>query len=138
MIRAMGAVQGQVTSGACSVSQAAALAALTGDQALLTTRLEEMRQRRDRVVAALNAIDGIRCPAPDGAFYVFPDIRGAMAKGGFDTDADFCAALLDQQGLAIVPGRAFGLPGHARLSFAYAKEEIEAGLARIAAFVAAF
>ena len=138
MIRAMGAVQGQVTSGACSVSQAAALAALTGDQALLTTRLKEMRQRRDRVVAALNAIEGIRCPAPDGAFYVFPDIRGAMAKGGFDTDADFCAALLDQQGLAIVPGRAFGLPGHARLSFAYAKEEIEAGLARIAAFVAAF
>lgn len=138
MIRAMGAVQGQVTSGACSIAQAAALEAVTGDQSLLVDRRDAMRARRDRMVSALNAVDGIVCPVPDGAFYVFPDIRGAMAAGGFATDVDFCAALLEQGNVAIVPGRAFGLPGHARLSFAYADQDIEAGLTRIAEFVAGF
>ncbi|NIA69663.1 pyridoxal phosphate-dependent aminotransferase [Pelagibius litoralis] len=132
MIRAMGAVQGQVTSGACSVSQAAALAALQGDESLLESRRETLHARRDKVVAALNAVPGIRCPTPDGAFYVFPDVTGAMQRGGYANDADFCAGLLDRAGLAIVPGRAFGLPGHVRLSFAYSEAELDAGLSRIA------
>ena len=131
LIRAMGSVQGQITSGACSIAQAAALAALTGDQGLLATRLVAMRARRDRVVAGLNAMPGVRCPAPDGAFYVFPDITGAIAAGGFASDAELCAWLLDEAGVAIVPGRAFGLPGHARLSFAYAEADLEAGIGRI-------
>ena len=131
LIRAMGSVQGQITSGACSIAQAAALAALTGDQGLLATRLAAMRARRDRVVAGLNAMPGVRCPAPDGAFYVFPDITGAIAAGGFASDAELCAWLLDEAGVAIVPGRAFGLPGHARLSFAYAEADLEAGIGRI-------
>lgn len=138
LIRAMGVVQGQVTSGACSIAQAAALAAVTGDQLLLGERRIAMRGRRDRMVAALNAMPGISCLLPDGAFYVFPDIRGAMAAGGFATDAEFCAALLEQCGVAIVPGRAFGLPGHARLSFAYAEDEIDEALTRLAKFIAGF
>ncbi len=133
LIRAMGAVQGQITSGACSISQAAALAALTGDQALLGDRLQRLRQRRDKVVAALNALPGVHCPTPDGAFYVFPNIAGAMEMGGYASDADLCSALLDEAGVAIVPGRAFGLPGHARLSFAYADAELDAGLDRMSA-----
>lgn len=136
LIKAMGAVQGQITSGACSIAQAAALAALTGDQTLLETRRSALIARRDKVVTALNAIPGIKCPSPDGAFYAFPNIEGAMQAGGFATDAGFCAWLLDEAGVAIVPGRAFGLPGHARLSFAYSDTELDAGLKRIASAVA--
>jgi len=135
MIRAMGAVQGQITSGACTVAQAAALAAITGDQGLLDTRRAILRRRRDKVTAALNAMPGITCPVPDGAFYAFADISGAMAAGGYASDAEFCAALLDRAGVALVPGRAFGLPGHLRLSFAYAEDALDAGLGRLAAFV---
>lgn len=133
LIGAMGTVQGQVTSGACSIAQAAALAALTGDQSLLDTRRKELRARRDRVVAALNAVPGIDCPAPGGAFYVFPRITGAMAATGHATDADFCRWLLHDHGVALVPGRAFGLPGHLRLSFAYSDADLDKGLTRIAA-----
>ncbi|WP_377833249.1 pyridoxal phosphate-dependent aminotransferase [Acidimangrovimonas pyrenivorans] len=136
MIRAMGAVQGQVTSGASSVSQAAALAALTGDQGLLDTRRAALRARRDRVVAALNALPGVTCAAPDGAFYAFPDITGAMERLGAESDAAFCKLVLDRAGLAIVPGRAFGLPGHARLSFAYSDADLDAGLDRLSAVLA--
>ncbi|WP_374436419.1 pyridoxal phosphate-dependent aminotransferase [Tabrizicola sp.] len=133
LIGAMGTVQGQVTSGASSVSQAAALAALTGDQSLLATRRADWQVRRDRVVHALNAIPGIDCPSPDGAFYVFPRITAAMEATGHATDADFCRWLLHDHGVALVPGRAFGLPGHLRLSFAYSQADLDKGLARIAA-----
>lgn len=133
LIGAMGTVQGQVTSGASSISQAAALAALTGDQSLLDSRRAEWRGRRDRVVAALNAMPGIDCPMPDGAFYVFPRITGAIAATGHASDADFCRWLLHDHGVALVPGRAFGLPGHLRLSFAYSDGDLTRGLSRIAA-----
>ena len=87
------------------------------------------------VVDRLNALPGVTCPRPEGAFYVFPDVRGAMAAKGFDSCATFCAALLDQVGLALVPGRAFGLPGHLRLSYAYSEAELQAGLDRLEAFI---
>lgn len=132
LIKAMGAVQGQVTSGACSIAQAAALAALTGEQALLDLRLAELRRRRDRVVAALNTLPGIACPSPDGAFYVFPRIAEAIVTTGHADDAAFCRWLLEDHGLALVPGRAFGLPGHLRLSFAYSNDDLEKGLSRLA------
>ncbi len=132
LIAAMTAVQGQVTSGACSVSQAAGLAALTGDIEHLKPRCAAFRARRDKLVAGLNAIDGIQCPNPDGAFYVFPSITRLIERGGFASDAAFCTWLLDEVGVAIVPGRAFGLEGHARISFAYADGELDEGLARIA------
>lgn len=133
LIAAMATVQGQVTSGACSIAQAAATAALTGDQSLLAERRAILLARRDRVVAALNAMPGIECPVPDGAFYVFPRITDAMAALGHADDAAFCRWLLEQHGVALVPGRAFGLPGHLRLSFAYSDADLTKGLARMAA-----
>jgi aspartate aminotransferase len=128
----MTAIQGQVTSGACSISQAAALAALTGDRQLLTDRLQDFDTRRKLVVAGLNAMAGITCPEPDGAFYVFPNIEEMMAKGGFKTCADACKWLLEKAHVAIVPGSAFGLAGHARISFAYSQSDLNNGLSRIA------
>ncbi|MCU9836842.1 pyridoxal phosphate-dependent aminotransferase [Ruegeria sp. WL0004] len=130
LIKAMVAVQGQITSGACSIAQAAALAALTGPQDLLAERRAEMRSRRDLVVAGLNAA-GLECALPDGAFYVFPKTPARMP-----VDHEFCHYLLDKAGVALVPGRAFGMSGHLRLSFAYARQSLEEGLARIARAVA--
>ncbi|EAP76576.1 aspartate aminotransferase [Roseovarius nubinhibens ISM] len=136
LIKAMTAVQGQVTSGGSSISQAAAVAALTGDQSLLAERNAAMKARRDRVVAALDAMPGVSCLVPDGAFYAFPNIEGAIKAGGFDEDGVFCKALLEAEALALVPGRAFGMPGHLRLSFAYADALLDEGLARMGRFVA--
>lgn len=132
LIKAMAAVQGQVTSGACSISQAAALTAITMDTGILTERLAAFQERRRLIVDGLNAIEGISCQEPDGAFYVFPDMSALIKTAGFASDADLCKWLLKTAGVAIVPGRAFGLPGHARLSFAYATQDLKTGLARIA------
>ena len=133
LIAAMTAVQGQITSGACSIAQAAAHAALTGDKALLDERREIFRARRDRVVAKLNAFPGLKSTLPDGAFYAFPSCHALLAEAGgrFENDASFCAWLLEEAGVALVPGRAFGLPGHVRLSFAYSDEALEEGIARM-------
>ena len=136
LVKAMVAVQGQSTSGASSISQAAALAALQGPQDHLPTRNAAFRERRDRVVTALNAMAGIECPEPQGAFYVFPSCKGAIGKRRPDgsvitDDADFCDYILNEANVALVPGRAFGLPGHFRLSYAYAMADLETGLARI-------
>ncbi len=135
LINAMIAVQGQLTSGACSVSQAAALAAITGDIDIIDQRRAIFRTRRDMVVTGLNAIPGLACPEPDGAFYVFPSCHGLLAAQGgrFTSDADFCAWLLKDAGVAVVPGRAFGLEGHFRLSFAYGEDTIREAIRRIAA-----
>lgn len=124
-MQAMIAVQGQITSGASSITQAAAREAVTGDQTHTLERLAAFRMRRDLVVDALNTSPGITCPTPDGAFYVFPSCEAVFGQGTPDdavigTDADFFAYVLGTTGLAIVPGRAFGLPGHFRLSYAYA------------------
>ncbi len=131
LIKAMVAVQGQITSGACSIAQAAALEAITGPQDLLAERRNEMQARRDLVVAGLNAA-GLSCATPDGAFYVFPKTPAKMP-----VDHEFCRYLLDEAGVALVPGRAFGMPGHLRLSFAYATDSLTEGLARISRAVAA-
>ncbi|WP_245188976.1 pyridoxal phosphate-dependent aminotransferase [Mameliella alba] len=141
LIDAMTAVQGQVTSGACSIAQAAAVAAVTGDMQHIDDRRNAFRARRDYVVDALNAIPGIDCPVPDGAFYVFPSCAGVLGHKTPDgtvleTDADFCGHVLASAGLAIVPGRAFGLPGHFRLSYAYARSDLEEGCARLQRAVA--
>ncbi len=138
LIKAMVAIQGQSTSGASSISQAAALAALTGPQDHLAARNAEFRRRRDFTVSALGGIAGITCPEPQGAFYVFPSCEGMIGKRTPDgatitSDADFCEYILNQGLVALVPGRAFGLPGHFRLSYAYAMEDLREGIARIAA-----
>ena len=139
LIDAMVAVQGQITSGASSVSQAAALAAVSGDQQLLAERNDDFRERRDMVRAALNATGMIRCGSADGAFYLFPDCTAAFGKVAPDGTrieryADFTAALLQAEGVALVPGRAFGLPGHFRLSYAYSRASLTEACARIARF----
>ncbi len=141
LIRTMVAVQGQSTSGASSISQAAALAALTGPQDHLALRNAEFRKRRDYTVEALNQICGITCPNPQGAFYVFPSCSGLIGKHTpkgtvIDSDAAFCEYTLKQGLVALVPGRAFGLPGHFRLSYAYAMDDLRTGIARIAAAAA--
>ena len=131
LIKAMVAVQGQITSGACSIAQAAALEAITGPHELLAERRSEMQTRRDLVVDGLNQA-GLICATPDGAFYVFPKTPVQMP-----VDHEFCRYLLDEAGVALVPGRAFGMPGHLRLSFAYATDSLTEGLARITRAVAA-
>lgn len=136
LIKAMTAVQGQITSGACSIAQAASVAAITGKQDHLPERLAIFRTRRDSVVDKLNAIQGISCSVPDGAFYVFPsceNLIGNRTPAGktIENDSDFCAFVLEAAGLAVVPGQAFGLPNHFRLSFAYSDADLVDGCSRI-------
>ena len=142
LISAMTGIQGQSTSGASSISHAAALAALTGPQELLAERLSSFQDRRDFVVTAINATGLLNCPIPGGAFYVYPSCSGAFGlttPGGkiINDDAGFCEYMLDYGRVALVPGRAFGLPSHFRLSYAYAHDELKEGCRRIAQAVAA-
>lgn len=141
LIKTMAEVQGQVTSGASSISQAAAIAALLGPQDYIAPRREAFRKRRDLVVAALNATGRLHCPLPDGAFYVYADCTpcfGLTTAAGVTLadDAAFCAQLLAQEGVAVVPGRAFGLPGHFRLSYAYDEASLTRACTAIARFCA--
>jgi aspartate aminotransferase len=134
-------LQGQSTSNASSVSQAAAQAALSGPQ----DSVEEMRQafarRRDMVVSLLNQASGLACHSPEGTFYVLPDIRACLGRtsaGGtkIETDTDFVAAVLAEQEVAIVPGSAFLAPGYVRLSFAADDDTLREACLRIRRFCA--
>ncbi|WP_431282912.1 pyridoxal phosphate-dependent aminotransferase [Humitalea sp. 24SJ18S-53] len=139
LIKAMDKLQGQSTSNTSSISQAAAIEALDGPQ----DSIEEMRQafegRRNLVVAALNTCPGVRCHTPEGAFYVYPDIRGCLGKtsaGGalIKDDEAFVVALLEEQGVAAVHGSAFMFPGHFRISYATSNELLTEACARIKTF----
>lgn len=141
LISAMTTLQGQSTSGASSISQAAALASLNGPQELLVERRAVFARRRSRVAELLNAAPGLTCPRPEGAFYVLPSCEGALGASGpggrrIETDADFCYALIDAVGVATVPGRAFGAPGRFRISTAYSDAELEEACRRIASATA--
>ena len=136
VIEAMQDVQGQSTSGASSISQAAAVAALTGDQGLLIERAEIFRKRRDMVAGAINDDPLLSCALPDGAFYIFASCEKALGRLAPDgsrlaTDGDFCRYLLTSEGLALVPGSAFSMPGHFRLSYAYSDADLANGAARL-------
>jgi aspartate aminotransferase len=142
LIQAMTTVQSQSTSNACSVSQWAAVAALTGPQDCVAEARAAFRRRRDLVVARLNACPGIECPEPEGAFYVYPSIAGLIgrrAPGGrtIATDEDFAAELLAAEGVAVVFGAAFGLSPNFRISYAAADATLEHACARIHRFCAA-
>lgn len=135
-INSMIAIQGQSTSGACSIAQAAAIAALDGPQGLLHDRKRAFLVRRDLMVEELNAAKGLNCAVPDGAFYVFPSCHETISRRTpngttVETEVDFCNYLLESEGVAVVPGRAFGTPGHVRLSFAYAHETLVEAVQRI-------
>lgn len=141
LIRAMGVVQSQSTSNPSSISQAAAVAALNGDHAFLDARNETFRARRDLTVAALNQIEGIECRVPDGAFYVYPSCAGVIGRTTpegktLHNDTEFAAFLLESAGVAVVPGAAFGLEPHFRISYACADSDLADGCRRIAEAVA--
>ncbi|CAI2931461.1 pyridoxal phosphate-dependent aminotransferase [Aminobacter niigataensis] len=138
LIKAMAVVQSQSTSNPSSVSQAAAIEALTGPQDYLAERRDSFRIRRDLVVDGLNAIDGIDCSRPEGAFYTFAScagILGRMTPQGrkIETDRDFCAYLLEETKVAVVPGSAFGASPFFRISYATTQDELREAMARIAA-----
>jgi len=142
LIKACTVVQATATSGVSSVGQAAALAALEGPQDFLAGRAAAYQARRDAVVAALNAVPGIACHKPDGAFYVFPDISGCLGKTTkagrrLETDTDFAAELLDEAYVAVVQGAAFAMSPHVRISTATSQEILAAACTRIAEFCAA-
>lgn len=131
LISAMTTVQSQCTSNACSVSQAAATAALDGDQAAVATMSSAYRERHDFVVAALNALPGFDCRPGEGTFYAFPRVTGAMRALGMADDVEFVQFLLNQADVAVVPGSAFGAPGYIRLSFACSMDELTEAMVRI-------
>jgi aspartate aminotransferase len=132
VIQAMSTIQGQSTSNASSISQKAATAALNGDQSCVGTMNEAFKARRDFVVRALNALPGVSCLPGAGTFYAFAEVSRAMTALGCRDDAEFAELLLNDAGVAVVPGSGFGAPGHMRLSFATSMETLEKALARIA------
>ncbi|WP_108482683.1 pyridoxal phosphate-dependent aminotransferase [Oceaniglobus ichthyenteri] len=141
LINAMRKVQSQSTSNPCSISQWAAVEALNGPQEFLASNRTVFERRRDLVVAGLNDCAGIRCPVPDGAFYVYPSIAGCIGKtsaGGtlIDTDEAFATALLEETGVAVVFGAAFGLSPNFRVSYATSDADLTEACARIKSFCA--
>jgi aspartate aminotransferase len=141
LIKAMGVLQSQSTSNPSSISQWAALEALSGPQDFIPKNAEVFKQRRDLVVSMLNQASGIHCARPEGAFYVFPSCAGTIgkttAKGArLATDEDFVTALLEEEGVAVVQGSAFGLAPHFRISYATATDVLEEACTRIQRFCA--
>jgi aspartate aminotransferase len=141
LIGGMAKIQSQSTSNPCSISQWAAVAALTGPQDFLKTNAAMFQRRRDLVVAGLNAAEGVTCPVPEGAFYVYPSIAGCLGKtsrGGrkIADDEAFATALLEETGAAVVFGAAFGLSPHFRVSYAAADDLLRDACARIQDFCA--
>ncbi len=132
LIRNMKKIQSQSTSNPASISQAAAREALDGDQSSVRKMLLAFRERHDYLIAALNKIPGISCLPADGTFYAFPDISGAIAAtGGVNNDLEFAEYLLNEAGVAIVPGSAFGAEGYMRLSFAVGLDTLKDAVGRI-------
>ena len=139
LIKAMEMVQSQTTAGTCRISQWAAVTALNGPQDSLRENLEIYRKRRSIVVEGLNAIEGVECLWPDGAFYAYPSCAAFMgcttAQGKkLDSDVDFCMALLQEKGVTTVHGTAFGLSPHFRVSYAASEADLKEAVARIADF----
>ena len=136
LIKAMAKLQSQSTSNPCSIAQAAAAAALNGDQSFLAERNAAFKARRDLVVGMLNDTPGITCPTPEGAFYVYPEISGLIGKitpsgKRIDTDSDFVGYLLEDARVAAVQGAAFGLSPAMRISYATSDEILHEACTRI-------
>lgn len=142
LIKAMDVVQGQQTSGACSIAQWAAVEALNGTQSFIPERLKVFEGRRDLVVGMLNQASGIKCPTPEGAFYVYPSCAGTIGKTApsgkkIETDEDFVGELLEAEGVAVVHGSAFGMGPNFRISYATSTEALEEAGRRIQRFCGA-
>ncbi len=135
IIGAMMKLQSHSTSNPTSIAQKAAIEALNGTQASVPQMLAEYRKRRDFIVPRLRQIPGVTCSMPAGAFYAYPNLRGALDKGGIKTPLEFADRLLKEANVAVVPGEAFGTDHHVRISYATSMKEIERGLDRIHKFV---
>lgn len=133
LIQVMTALQSHQTGNASSISQAAALAVLNTEVSF-DEMLDSYRKRRDLIISGLNSLPGIHCPSPEGAFYVFPDVRRLMDDRGCRDSSELAAKLLREQGVATVPGSAFGAEGHLRFSYALSLESIQKGLERLKVF----
>ncbi len=141
LIKAMDMLQGQQTSGACSIAQWASVEALTGPQDFIAERRKIFEARRNLVVSMLNQAKYLQCPSPEGAFYVYPSCAEAIGKNTPEgkqirTDEDFVAALLEAEGVAVVQGSAFGLGPNFRISYATATSVLEEACAKIQRFCA--
>ncbi len=139
IIKAIAKIQSQSTTNPSSISQAASVEALSGTQDFIKTRADSFQERRDFVVKALNDIDGIDCLNPDGAFYVFPSCKGLMGKKDTNgkkikSDTDFVQSLLENSGIAVVQGSAFGLEGFFRISYATSMDNLKKALEKISSF----
>ncbi len=133
LIKGMKKIQSQSTSNPTSISQYAAVAALNDSQDCIKPMLVAFKERHDFVVKALNAIDGVECLPSDGTFYSFPNVEGLIARiDGVSNDAELSELLLSEKEVAMVPGSAFGAPGHIRLSYATSMENLEKAIERIA------
>ncbi len=136
LIKAMKKVQSQSTSNPCSIAQAAAQAALEGDQSFLKTMCDTFKERHDYVLHRLNAMDDVACLASDGTFYSFPSFHAVIDRmDGINNDIDLAEHLLEKAEVAVVPGSAFGSDGHLRLSYATDMGSLEKALSRIAAAI---
>jgi aspartate aminotransferase len=134
IIKAMTSLQGQSTTNACTISQAAARAALLGEQQCVRDMCTEFRRRHDFFLAGVQRLAGFSCVPASGTFYLLPNVELAMRAKGAATDVELCEQILDAAGVALVPGTAFGAPGHLRLSFAASDETLLAALARLGEF----
>ena len=139
IIKAIAKIQSQSTTNPSSISQAASVEALSGTQDFIKKRADSFQERRDFVVKALNDIDGIECLNPDGAFYVFPSCKGLMGKKDtkgkeIKSDTDFVQSLLENSGIAVVQGSAFGLEGFFRISYATSMDNLKKALEKISSF----
>lgn len=140
VIQAMGKIQSHSTSNATTISQYAALEAFHGPQDAVDAMVAAFKERRDIIVALLNEVPGFSCSLPDGAFYAFPNVQGALGRSikgvPISSSLDLATFLLEKAYVATVPGEAFGMPGYLRLSYACSMETIHEGVARIAAALA--
>ena len=139
-ITAAANLQSHLSSNVSNISQLAGLAALTGDQTAAGEMRERFNERRKAIVAGLNAIDGVVCPEPTGAFYVYPDVTGLLGKtwGGVTphTTLELADLILEKCEVAVVPGEAFGPSGYLRLSYALGDDDLAEGVARLQKFFA--
>jgi aspartate aminotransferase len=139
LIDAMVMIQGQQTSGACTIAQWASVEALNGPQDFIPKSRRAFQERRDLVVSMLNQANGIKCPSPEGAFYVYPSCAGTIGRRApsgrpIDSDEDFVRELLEAEGVAVVHGSAFGLGPNFRISYATSIDVLEEACARIQRF----
>jgi aspartate aminotransferase len=135
IIKAIAKIQSQSTTNPSSISQAAAVEALSGTQDFIKIRSDSFKERRDFVVAELNKIEGISCLNPKGAFYVFPSCQKLLGiKSNLKTDQEFVEKLLEETGVAVVQGSAFGLEGYFRISYATSMENLKKAMERIKSF----